>query len=459
MPKENNNTPLKKGLPESVATERMILGSILLDDSKFSEVTGAITTEVFALENHRRIWIRMGELAARSEKIDRVTVANELMRYGELAGDLSLSYLVDMDSGLPEVSSLDAYVRIVVEKWRLRKLAAAAQKIMTQVLSGECTADDVALNGQTYLTETGSGYGTSQAETAREFVESYPGGINLFLDPSRANPGTPTGFADIDGYTDGFHAGEIFIVAARPASGKTAIGCNIAKNVARNDKRVVIFSMELSKTMLLHRLICEEAYVAYSRFRRGEMDDDQRARVRAATSTIMDLPLYIDDTSGLRVSDMRVKLNKILRDGPVGLIVADYAQLIKPPKGIRFNTENDKFTLVGEEIKILTKETGVPMLLLSQLNRESEKDRGDNRPKLSQARGAGIWEEIAFVGACLYREYLRKKERADLREQAEFLIEKNRSGSVANVKLRFQPWLMRFGQYDGGSPAAEETAA
>lgn len=444
--KRTLNTLQAKGLPANENAEKMILGSILLDDSKFASVVGAIQADSFSLQKHRLIWQRMTDLAVRSEKIDRVTVANELLRYDELELVDGLSYLVTLDDGLPWVSNIDAYVRIIIEKSRLRKAIYAAQRTMNQALSGEYNADEVVKNGQTMLVEDSGGYGSSQIESVRQFVETYPGGINMFLDPSRADRGIPTGLSDFDEVTDGFHAGEIFLIGARPASGKTAIGANIAKTVARSGRPVAIFSLEISKQMYLQRMICEEAFVSYSRFRRGDMDDEDRRRVRAATSTVMEMPMYIDDTSSLSMADMRVQVNRIQDeiDSPLALAVTDYAQLIKPPKGIRFGTENDKFTAIGEGVKHFCKETRIPMLLLSQLNRESEREKGDARPKLAQCRGAGIWEEISFVGACLYREVLRKRDRDDLREQAELLIEKNRSGPATTVTLRFQPWLMRF---------------
>lgn len=441
-------------LPSNTEAEKCILGSLLLDGSRFASITGAITEEKFALEKHRRIWARMSDLAERGEAIDRVTVANELLRRNELESIDGLSYLVSLDDGLPHISNLDSYVRIIIEKYRLRRAIMAAQRTMTQAFSGEFTADQICLDGQAMLAEETGGYGGSNIESAAEFVASYPGGINLFLNPSQANPGIPTGFHAIDELTDGFHAGEIHVVGARPSHGKTAYGACVAKNVARAGHAVAVFTAELSKSMWTHRVVCEEAHVSYSRFRRGEIDDEERARLRQATQLVMDMPLYIDDSSGLRIADIRVQVNRILRNRPVSLMVVDYAQLLRPPKGQRFGTENDKFTAIGEEIKTLTKQTGIPMLLLSQLNRDSEKDKGDSRPKLSQCRGAGIWEEIAFVGATLYREYLRKRERDDLREVADFLIEKNRSGPVGSPRLRFQPWLMRFSSQESDIPHA-----
>ncbi len=409
-------------------------------------MTGAITRDSFANKQHQLIWQAMTEVIDLGEVINGGTIANQMDRTETLGQAGGLAYLISLDEHMPRVSdaNLQSYVHVLRDKQRLRQIIDAARKTLAQVDSAEYLPDEIARNGQAMLAETMAGYGASQIESARSFVESYAGGVNMLLNPALGDRGIPTGFTEIDTRTGGFHAGEIFTIGARPASGKTAFGANITKTVAMSGIGVAVFSLELSKTMWLQRLICEEAYVSFTRFRQGELDEDERRRVRVATETIMDLPIYIDDTSGLSLADMRVKVNHVQAHHPLGLVVADYAQLFRPPKGVRYVNDNEKFTLVGEGIKSFCKDTRLPMLLLSQLNRESEKGKGDDKPKLSQCRGAGIWEEISFVGGCLYREYLRHRNRDDLRERAELLLEKNRSGPTADIPLRFQPHLMRF---------------
>ncbi len=440
-----------KGLPQAINAEKIILGAILLQGARYALVAGAITPEVFALNAHKLIWGRMTVLAARGDAIDKLTIIQALSDAGELEAAGGFSGITELDTGTPSIDNLTAWVKIIVEKWRLRAAVYAAQKTINQVMSGEYSADEVSLSGQAMLAEMvdgqKTGFGSGQIESAKEFVETFPGGINKLLSPWTADPGIPTGLRELDLITDGFHATEIFLVGARPASGKTALAAGLAKNIAREGKTVAIFSMELSKQMFLQRMICEEAYTSYARFRRGDMDETERMRVRQSTSDVMDMPIYIDEMTGLRVADIRVKLNKIARTRPVDLMVIDYAQLLKPPKGAHYVNENDKFTLIGEELKALTKSTGIPLLLLSQLNRESEKDKG-SVPRLAQARGAGCWEEISFVGACLYREWLRNKTRDELADKAQLIVEKNRSGPARTVNLRFQDWLMRFGNAD-----------
>lgn len=442
---------LERGLPSNIDAEKLILGSVLLDDNRFPDVSRLLTTEHFALEKHRRIYIRMIEMNARGERIDRVTLANELMRQGELESVDGLSYLVSLDDGLPVISNLSSYCNIIIEKFRLRRVMWIGQRLVTAAATQTQTADEISQGAQAELLTQVGGFGSSQIATVSDFIDNYPGGINVMLDPSRRGRGIPTGFLQLDDWTDGFHPEEIFVFGARPGSGKTAIALNIAKTIARTGRRVAFFSLEMSRQLLMDRMFCEEAFISLSKFRRGELREDDRTRLRTAALRIKDLPLWIDDTSGLRVADIRVKLQSITRDMPVDLMIIDYAQLIRGPKGQRFNSENDKFTAIGEELKTLTKSTKIPLLLLSQLNRESEKAGGDGRPKLSQARGAGVWEEIAFVGACIYREWIKKRERTDLQDKAELIVDKNRSGRSGIIQLRFVDWLMRFENPDAVS--------
>lgn len=442
---------LDKPLPGNIDAEKLILAQILIDDSRYVTVTGALVEESFALAAHRTIWKRMSEMAERTEKIDRVTLANELIRYGELEAIGGLSYLVSMDEGMPVLADINSYVKIVVEKWRLRKIVYAANSALNRAMDQTGTADEISQDAQARFSEDIGGYGSSQIESVSDYVENYPGGVNMMLSPEKWDKGTPTGFRDIDDWTDGFHASEIYLIGARPGNGKTAFASNVAKNVARGGTGVAIFSLELNKQMLMGRMFCEEAYIAYSRWRRGELTETERNRLRVAMQTVKELPLYIDDSMKLTVADIRVKLNKILRKKPVGLMVVDYAQLIRGKKGVRFNNENDRITSICEDLKDLTKQTGIPLLLLSQLNRESEKEKGDARPKLSQARGGGALEEVAYVGAVIFREYNKKRDRNDLRYISEFILEKNRSGQIGTVMLRFVDYIMRF--ENGGDPA------
>lgn len=420
----------------------------MVNDAKFSLVASVIRDPaVFYLEKHRRIWSVMIDLAEAGSAIDRVTIANALLNKGWLESVDGATYIVSLDDGIPVVSSVDSYVRILIEKWRLRNYVAILDQGIKQASSGEYDADAVSQFVQGKLADEG-GYGSSKIESLASYIENYPGGINRLLDPQKRERGIPTGFSILDEWTDGMHESEIFLIGARPAAGKTALLCNVAKSLAKRGEWVAFFSLEMSKQQLIDRMMCEEANMSVIRFRRGELSSEDRASLRRALTVIEALPIAFDDSTPMTVPDMRVKLNTFQRERPIGLIVVDYVQLIKG-KQKRYGTENDKFTEIAEDLQVMAKATKIPLLLASQLNRESEKATGDNRPRLAQCRGSGAWEQVANVGACLYREFTKKRERDDLRDVAELIVEKNRTGRGGTIKLKYTDWLMRFEDWQG----------
>lgn len=435
---------LRKGLPSNPEAERLVIGSILLDSSRYPDIAQTIKPEYFSLEKNRRIFARMQAMADAGIEIDRITLANELDRFNELQAVDGLSYLASLDEGLPRLPRLDGYVKIILDKYRLRQCVIVGEKLARQAISQEFTPDELVQVAQTAITEGIGGYGGSQIERLDTYIANYPGGANVMLDASKRPPGILLGFEELDDWTNGIRPSEIFVFGARPGIGKTSWLLNVAKNMARSGAPGAIFSMEMSKESLLDRMICEEAFISVSRFRKGRLTDEERRRLMGAANEINALPLYIEDSSGLTVADMRVKLLQVLRENPLMWFSVDYAQLIRGRRGKRYNSENDKFTDVGDDIQELVKSMKLGLILLSQLNRESEKSSGDNKPRLSQTRGSGKWEEIANVGACIHREYLRKREREDLRDVAELIVEKNRSGPSGIVRLRYVDWLMRF---------------
>jgi len=236
----------EKGLPASVDTERLVLGSILLNDAVYLQVAGSLSPEDFSLEKHRRIYGRMRDLYGRGERIDRVTLAEELMKQGQLESVDGLSYLVELDAGLPEITNLDSYVRIVKDKAMLRKLIFSSQRIIDRCLIGEEQPDKILASAEESLLKLGEASASEQLSSPASIVESFPGGANAFLDPSQRLRGLSTGFAKFDEMTGGLHAGELVILAARPSMGKTALALNIAQHVATHpqmQKPVAIFSL------------------------------------------------------------------------------------------------------------------------------------------------------------------------------------------------------------------------
>src|SRR5690242_12787 len=253
------STPVttEKGLPTNVDAERFVLGSIMLDDSLYIQAAGTIESDDFSLEKHRRIFLRMGELHERGEKIDRITVANELIRYGELEACDGLSYLVSLDDGLPQIPNLDAYIRIVKDKSTLRRIIFASQHLMNRCLAGEEEPEEILAGAEETLLKLGEARVKAGLLNPQQILQQYDGGINAFLDPSKRIKGISSGFTKYDEMTGGMHGGDLIIVAGRPSMGKTALALNIAQHVALKLKQTVaIFSLEMSKESLLTRMLC-----------------------------------------------------------------------------------------------------------------------------------------------------------------------------------------------------------
>jgi replicative DNA helicase len=434
---------LEKGLPCNLDAERFVLGSILMDDSLFVQVAGALESEDFSLEKHRRIFQRMGELSTRAERIDRVTLANELLRYNELESCDGLSYLVSLDDGLPRIFNIDSYVRIVKDKSILRRIIFTSQHLMNRCLVGEEDPEQILAGAEESLLRLGDSRMKSGLATPKQVIDEYQGGINAFLDPSKRIKGLSTGYTKLDEMTGGLHAGELIILAARPSMGKTALALNIAQHVAtRLNETVAVFSLEMSKESLLTRMLCSTARVDSQRFRAGYLNHDERNKLQAAAAQLVEAPLFIDDTAGASLMEMHAGLRRLQQQRKLGLVVVDYLQLMSG-RG-RFENRNQEISTISRGMKLLAKELSVPMLVLSQLSRAPETRQGDHRPQLSDLRESGSIEQDADLVAFIFREEVYKRDREDLRGLAELLVAKQRNGPIGKVDLVFLHHLTKF---------------
>ncbi len=441
----------KDKLPASLEAERYILGAIVLDSDLYPVAAQALSAEDFSLQDLRSIFSAMAALQAQGDSIDRVTLFNELQRQST---PLSLSYLTSLDEGLPANPNIAGYVNIVKEKSRLRKIIRHSRDLYAAAAAPDALSSDVIAKGQASLLEVGNTL-DERGQMLSDYVAGFPGGPNIMLDPAKWEKGIPTGFEILDDWTDGFHKSEIFLVGARPGVGKSSIGLNIARCLAVSQNLVAFFSMEMSKQICLNRLICENAEVSFQKFRRGTLTEEERQRLLPAMTFVSKLPIFIDDSSGLTVPDISMRLQSIAKDMPVALCVVDYVQLLRSPKGKRYSTENEKFEEIANDLQRMTKQSGIPLLLLSQLTRESEKANGDKRPMLSQCRGSGGWEQIANVGITLFREEMSRKGRPDLAGKCECIVAKNRSGPTGTIMLRYAAQMMQFSDPSGGQDGNE----
>jgi replicative DNA helicase len=426
----------EKGLPTNVDAERFVLGSILLDDSLYVQAAGTIEADDFSLEKHRRIFKRMGELQDRGERIDRITVANELMKFNELEACDGLTYLVSLDDGLPQIPNLDSYIRIVKDKAVLRRIIFASQHMMNRALLGEEEPGEILAGAEETLLKLGDSRVKSGLISPAQILQEYEGGISAFLDPSKRIKGISTGFAKLDEMTGGLHGGDLVIIAARPSMGKTALALNIAQHVAlRLKQTVAIFSLEMSRESLLTRMLCAAARVDSQRFRAGFLSQEERRKLNHSLHELVEAPLYIDDTAGLNIMDMHAKLRRVQQEQKIGLVIVDYLQLMSSPG--RQENRNQEVSALSRGMKLLGKELNVPMMVLSQLSRAVETRQGDHRPQLSDLRESGSIEQDADLVGFIFREEVYHREREDLRGLAELIVAKQRNGPTGTVNLVF----------------------
>jgi replicative DNA helicase len=432
-------------LPDNLDAERFVLGAIMSSDSAFLQVAGTLTPDDFSLEKHKRIFLRMGDLHERGEKIDRVTLANELMKQGQLQSIDGLSYLVSLDDGLPQLYNLDSYVSIVKEKALLRRIIAVSQDTINRCFSSEEDPKQILGAVEDAFIKLSDIQSRNSLANPAQIVTEYDGGINAFLDASKRIKGISTGFLKFDEYTGGLREGELFILAARPAMGKTALALNIAQHVAtnpKNTKAVAVFSLEMSKESLLTRLVCASARVDQQRFRAGYLNADERHSLQDAMYRLVESPLFIDDSAGINLMDIHSKLRRLQAEQDLGLVVIDYLQLMQG-RG-RFENRVQEISSLSRGLKLMSKDLRVPFLVLSQLSRAPETRTGDHRPMLSDLRESGSIEQDADLVAFIFREEVYRPDKESLKGLAELILAKQRNGPTGRLKLAFLNRYTKF---------------
>jgi replicative DNA helicase len=432
-------------LPDNVDAERFVLGAIMSNDTAFLQVAGTLSPEDFSLEKHKRIFLRMSDLHERGEKIDRVTLANELMKQGQLQSVDGLSYLVSLDDGLPQLHNLDSYVTIVKEKALLRRIISVSHDTINRCLNCEDEAMQILGAVEDAFIKLGDIQSKNSLASPAQIITEYEGGINAFLDTSKRIKGISTGFLKFDEMTGGLREGELFILAARPAMGKTALALNIAQHVATNPKTpkaVAVFSLEMSKESLLTRMLCAAARVDQQRFRAGYLGSEERHALQEAMYRMVEAPLFLDDTAGINLMDIHSKLRRLQAEQDLGLVIVDYLQLMQG-RG-RFENRVQEISSLSRGFKLMSKELRVPFLVLSQLSRAPETRQGDHRPMLSDLRESGSIEQDADMVGFIFREEVYRPDKESLKGIAELILAKQRNGPTGRVKLAFLNRYTKF---------------
>jgi replicative DNA helicase len=447
MAERKGEFALDKPMPSNVEAERLILGVILLDNSTINQAAERLKPDDFFLPSHKRIYEKMLYLYEQGRAIDPVTLQEELRRAGELEQVGGAAYVASLFDGVPRFSNIDNYTRITKGKSTMRRLIHAASQVMTMALDGEdepelildeaerlilSIAEDRIKQGFTPLSEV--------VEGQLKYIEEIAGRDQLIT-------GIATGFTDLDYMTSGLQRGDLIIVAARPSMGKTAFCLNVAQNAAmrqqhHGEKAVVgFFSLEMSKEQLVNRLLCSQARIDAHRLRSGMLSKDDWRRLALAVGELSDVKIFLDDTPGMSVLEMRAKARRLRNEQKaLDLIVIDYMQLMSG-RG-RIESRQQEVSQISRELKMLAKELNVPLIALSQLSRAPEARTG-SRPQLSDLRESGSIEQDADVVMFIYREEYYKPE-TEKQNIAEIIIGKQRNGPTGAVELVFLKQLTRF---------------
>jgi replicative DNA helicase len=442
-------------MPISPDMERLVLGGILTSKAGYAQVAAILNADDFGLEKHTRIFRRMAEVVERGDHLDCATLAQELLRYGELETVDGLSYLVSLDDGMPSLPDISAYARIVKDKAIARAVIYTAQHSINLALAGEEASRDLVKGSVSRLIELIPPDASTDPQNPGQIIESYQGGINAFLQPHLHQRGIATGFRKLDDMTGGLYPGEMVILGARPSVGKSGLMLNIAANLAlRHQRRPLLFSLEMTKESLLERLICSEARVDSERFRLGYVNAEERQRLQRTAASVADAPLLIDDTSNISVMDIVNKIRSVETTGKVDVVMVDYLQLLRPVG--KHDNRTNEINNISRSLKLVAKDYDLSVLSLSQLNRQTEMRRGDGRPQLSDLRDGGGLEADSDVVMFLHRASMYKPDREDLRGLADLIVAKQRKGRCGTIKMAFLEQYVRFEDMADDIPDASE---
>jgi replicative DNA helicase len=439
-------------MPANFEAERSILGAILLDNHAFNDAAEHLKPEDFSIDSHRRIYSRMLDLNDSSRPIDIITLVEELDRRKELQAIGDVGYVSSLLDGVPDRPSIEHYVRIVRDKAILRGLIYVANNAIAKASEQADSADEILNEAEAavfQLSEKRIGKGF---QGITEIVRNSFGSVDALLQRGQRITGMATHYTDLDEMTSGFQKADLVILAARPSMGKTAFAMNIAENAAIDDGKVVgIFSLEMSSEALLQRLLCSRAIVDAQKMRTGSLWRDDMQKVVRAMEELAQSQLYIDDTPGLSISEMRAKARRLKQSqGRLDMLVVDYLQLMSGGSK-RFENRTQEVSAISRGLKALAKELEVPVLALSQLSRAPESRGGDHRPQLSDLRESGSIEQDADVVMFIFREEVYKQDDLALRGRAEIIIAKQRNGPIGRFDLAFLHNSTRFANMAEGN--------
>jgi replicative DNA helicase len=433
---------LERPLPQNLEAERSVLGAILVDNHALNVAIEKLRADDFLHSHHQRIFQTMIALGETQQPIDLITLTDQLHRQGELEAAGGGAYLAQLLDGVPHVSNVEHYARIVKEKALLRNLIHATHAIQQSALEGEDDADTILDRAESSIFQLAEDRVRAGFIGVQELVSQNFERLEKMFTEGKSISGLSTYYGQLDNLTSGLQPSELIILAARPSMGKTALALNIAENVAlRSNLPVAIFSLEMSKESLLQRLLASHARIDAHKFRTGHLGRDDWRKMTESLARLAQAPLWIDDSGAATIVELGAKARRLKRDKGLSLVVVDYLQLISA-RG-RFSNRNEEVSSITRGLKGLAKELRVPVLVLSQLTRAPERE--DRRPQLSDLRESGAIEQDADVVIFIHRpNAFKPDETPEERAKSEILIAKQRNGPTDRVNFVFLNQFTRF---------------
>lgn len=427
--------------PQNIEAEQAVLGAIFLQPSSLTLASELLIPEDFYRASHQKIYNAMLELSDKGEPVDLVTVTSVLANANLLEEIGGVSYLSDLADSVPTAANIEYYGKIVEEKSILRRLIRTATGIAQDGYSREDEVEVLLNEAEKTIMEVAQRKNAGAFQNIKDVLVQTYDNIELLHENKGDVTGIPTGFIELDKMTAGFQRNDLIIVAARPSVGKTAFALNIAQNVAtKTDENVAIFSLEMGADQLVMRMLCAEGNIDAQRLRTGSLTPEDWGKLTMAMGSLSDSGIYIDDTPGIRVSEIRAKCRRLKQEAGLGMVMIDYLQLIQGSG--RSDSRQQEVSEISRTLKELARELKIPVIALSQLSRGVEQ-RQDKRPMMSDIRESGSIEQDADIVAFLYRDDYYDKE-SENKNIIEIIIAKQRNGPVGTVSLAFVKEYNKF---------------
>ena len=442
---------MEKIIPHSVEAEQAVLGSMFLTKYALQKAVESLNENLFYLDSHSKIFTAISDLQESNKPIDIMTVSEELKKRNWLNSIGGIEYLTEVATSVPTAANIDEYIKIVEEKAILRRLIDEGTEIVTSAYNSTNSINEILDNAETKILNVVKTRKGSEFRTIQDVLFKTQADLEKLSKNKGEITGIQTGFFKLDKITSGLHPHELIIIAARPGMGKTAFALNLATNIAISGKSIALFNMEMSGEQLVTRMLSSVGQIEGGKLKNGNLKNEDWKRVNEAISRLADTKMYIDDTAGMTIGEIRAKCRRLasMKDG-LDVIIIDYLQLIQGSDRYKGNRVQE-VTEISRSLKTLAMELKVPVIALSQLSRSVEgKGRANNRPMLSDLRESGSIEQDADIVAMLHREdYYDKAALIDENtSRTTLIIAKHRNGPVCDIPLIFKTNTSTFNSVD-----------